>query len=170
MVERVRDPRLVGASIIKEADFAPCGVALKSPAGCVCACAREAPDSSMGFVAGSCHLLIVTAHVRQAYDDGEPVPRVKEAKFYDRVWQTLDLVGYLLRTDGQAAPKGIFAPPHGKARLPAMPQSLSPFSWDHVFEHAVAQLELPSPEARRESIAEFLAEFGQLVGERDLDL
>ena len=117
-----------------------------------------------------CHLLIVTAHVRQAYDDGEPVPQVKEAKFYDRVWQTLDLVGYLVRTNGQAAPKAIFAPPYGKARLPAMPESLSPFSWDQVFEYAVTELELPSPEARRERIEGFLERFGQMVGESESDV
>jgi hypothetical protein len=121
----------------------------------------------MRFVLGSCGLLIVTAHVRQAYDDGEPVPQVKEAKFYDRVWQTLDLVGYLVRTDGQVAPKAIFGPPYGKARLPAMPESLSPFGWDQVFEYAVAELELPSPEARRERIEEFLERFGEMVGESE---
>lgn len=91
-----------------------------------------------------CNLVIITAHVRQAYEDGETVPQVKEAKFYDRVWQTLDLVGYLLRDNGQGAPKALFAPPHGKARLPAMPESLAPFSWQQVFRHAVKELELPS--------------------------
>ena len=111
-----------------------------------------------------CHLLIVTAHVRQAYDDGEPVPQVKEAKFYDRVWQTLDLVGYLVRNNAQGAPKALFAPPYGKARLPAMPQSLSGFSWDQVFEYAVSELELPSAEERRQRIEEFLERFGELVG------
>jgi len=55
----------------------------------------------MWFVPGSCHLLIVTAHARQGYDDGEPVPDAKEAKLYDRVGQTLDLVGYLVRTVGR---------------------------------------------------------------------
>ena len=73
-----------------------------------------------------CHRLIVTAHVGQAYEDGEPVPQVKEAKFYDRVWQSLDLVGYLLRTDGQGAYKAIFGPPYGKGRLPAMPSRCPP--------------------------------------------
>ena len=165
MVGRVRDPRLVGASIIKEPDFAPCSVALKSPAGCVCACAREALHSIMGFVPGSCHLLIATAHVRQAYDDGEPVPQVKEAKFYDRVWQTLDLVAYLVRADGQAAPKALFAPPYGKARLPAMPEELASFRWEEVFKYAVTELELPSPEERRQRIEEFLARFKDMVGE-----
>jgi hypothetical protein len=114
--------------------------------------------------------LIVTAQVRQAYDDGEPVPQVKEAKFYDRVWQTLDLVGCLVRTDGQVAPKAIFGPPFGKARLPAMPESLSPFSWDQVFEYAVTELELPSPEARTERIEGFLERFGQMVGESASDV
>jgi hypothetical protein len=112
-----------------------------------------------------CHLLIVTAHARQAYDDGEPVPQVKEAKFYDRVWQTLDLVGYLVRNNGQAAPVALFAPPHGKARLPAMPESLSPFSWDRVFEYAVTGVELPTPEERRQRIEEYLVRFGELIGE-----
>lgn len=46
-----------------------------------------------------------------------------------------------------------------------MPESLSPFSRDQVFEYAVAELELPSPEARREAITEFLERFGQMVGE-----
>ena len=112
-----------------------------------------------------CDLLIVTAHVRQAFDHGEPVPQVKEAKFYDRVWQTLDLVGYLTKLKGQGAPKAIFAPPYGKARLPAMPDELSTFSWEEVFRHAVTELELPSPEERRERIEEFLERFKQLAGE-----
>lgn len=68
----------------------------------------EAPHSSMGFVPGSCHLLIVTAQVRQAYDDGEPIPQVKEVKFYDRVRRTLDLVGHLVRDYGQGTPKALF--------------------------------------------------------------
>jgi hypothetical protein len=114
--------------------------------------------------------LIVTARVRQAHDDGEPVPQVKEAEFYDRVWQTLDLVGYLVRDNGQGAPKALFAPPFGKARLPAVPELLSPFSWDQVFEYAVTELELPSPESRRETIQEFLRKFGQMVGENEADL
>lgn len=112
-----------------------------------------------------CHLLIVTAHVRQAYDDGEPVPQVKEAKFYDRVWQTLDLVGYLTKLKGQGAPKAIFALPYGKARLPAMPEELSTFNWDEVFKYAVTELELPAPEERRERIEEFLDRFSEMVGE-----
>ena len=112
-----------------------------------------------------CHLLIVTAHVRQAYDDGEPAPQVKEAKFYDRVWQTLDLVGYLTKLKGQGAPKVIFAPPYGKARLPAMPEELSTFSWEEVFKYAVTELELPTREERRERIEEFLERFSQMVGE-----
>jgi hypothetical protein len=119
----------------------------------------------MGFVPGSCHLLIVTAHVRQAYDDGEPGAQVKEAKFYDRVWQTLDLVGYLLRTDGQVAPKAIFGPPYSKARLPAMPESLSHFSWEEVFRYAVTDMELPTSEERKLRIQDFLERFSEMVGE-----
>jgi hypothetical protein len=107
----------------------------------------------------------VIAHVRQAYDDGEPVGQVKEAKSYDRVWQTLDLVGYLVRDNGQAAPKAPFAPPYGKARLPAMPESLSPFSWEEVYRYAVVQLDLPSPQMRRDTIEESLRRFAALVGE-----
>jgi len=117
----------------------------------------------MGFVPASCGLLIVTADFFQAYEDGEPVPQVKEAKSCDRVWQTLDLVAYLVRTDGHPAPKAIFAPPYGKARLPAMPESLSPFTWDRVFEYAVAELELPSPEQRRQQIQESLERFDEMV-------
>jgi hypothetical protein len=115
-----------------------------------------------------CHLLIVTAHVRQAYDDGEPVPQVKEAKFYDRVWQTLDLVGYLVRENGQGAPNALFTPPHGKARLPAMPESLSPFTWGEVFEYAVTELVLPNSAERRQRIEECLVRFRQMVGEAAL--
>jgi len=114
-----------------------------------------------------CHLLIVTAHVRQAYDDGEPVPQVKEAKFYDRVWQTLDLVGYLRKLKGQGAPKAIFTPPYGKARLPAMPEELPSFTWEEVFKYAVTKLDLPTPEERRERIEEFLDRFAQMVGETE---
>ena len=53
-----------------------------------------------------CHLLIVTAYVRRAFDDSEPIAELTEAKFYDMVWQTLDLVGYLTKLKGQGAPKG----------------------------------------------------------------
>jgi len=112
-----------------------------------------------------CHLLIVNAHVRPAYDDGDPVPQVKEAKFYDRVWQTLDLVGYLVRDNGQGAPRALFMPPSGKVRLPAMPESLSLFSWDRVFEYPVTELELPTPDERRERIEESLVRFRRMVGE-----
>ena len=138
---------------------------MKKQSGLVWGEVKNALARQIHELSAHCNLVIVTAHVRQAYDDGEPVPRVKEAKFYDRVWQTLDLVGYLVRTDGQAAPKGIFAPPHGKARLPAMPESLSPFSWGQVFEYAVTELELPSPEQRRQRIDEFLARFDEMVGQ-----
>jgi len=119
----------------------------------------------MGFVPGSCRPLIATADVREAFDDGDPIPQTKEAKSYDRVWQALDLVGYLVRNNGQGAPKALFAPPHGKSRLPAMPESLSPFSWDRVFECAVTELKLPSPESRRDRIEQYLEKFGQMVGE-----
>ena len=138
---------------------------VKKQSGLVWGEVKNALARQIHELSAYCHLLIVTAHVRQAYDDGEPVPRVKEAKFYDRVWQTLDLVGYLVRTDGQAAPRAIFAPPHGKARLPAMPGSLSPFSWDQVFEYAVTELELPSAEERREGIEDFLVKFSKMVTE-----
>jgi len=50
-----------------------------------------------------------------------------------------------------------------------MPEALSPFSWDQVFEYAVTGLELPSPEARRERIEEFLERFGEMVGENESD-
>ena len=140
---------------------------VKKQSGLVWGEVKNALARQIHQLSAYCHLLIVTAHVRQAYDDGEPVPRVKEAKFYDRVWQTLDLVGYLVRHNGQVAPKALFAPPHGKARLPAMPESLSPFSWGEVFEYAVTELELPSPEERRLRIEDFLERFGQMVGETD---
>ena len=114
-----------------------------------------------------CHLLIVTAHVRQAFDDGERIPQLKEAKFHDRVWQTLDLVGYLIKLEGQATPKAIFRPPYGKTRLPAMAEELPSFSWEEVFKYAVTELELPSPEERRERIEEFLQRFEEMVSESE---
>jgi hypothetical protein len=112
-----------------------------------------------------CHLLIVTAHVRQAFDDSEPIPQLKEAKFYNRVWQTLDLVGHLVKVQGQPAPKAIFAPPPGKSRVPAMPEELPSFSWDEVFKYAVTEVELPTPQERRERIEQFLEKFRVMVHE-----
>ena len=138
---------------------------VKKQSGLVWGEVKNALARQIHELSAYCLLLIVTAHVRQAYDDREPVPRVKEAKFYDRVWQTLDLVGYLVRADGQAAPRAIFAPPYGKTRLPAMPESLSPFSWDQVFEYAVTELELPSPKEKRERTEESSARFKDMVGE-----
>ena len=46
-----------------------------------------------------------------------------------------------------------------------MPESLSPFKWDRVFEYAVTELELPSPEERRRAITGSLERFEQMVGE-----
>lgn len=69
------------------------------------------------------------------------------------------------RADRQAAPKATFAPPYGKARLPGMPEELLPFSWEEVFKYAVTELELPTPEERRERIEEFFERFSQMVGE-----
>ena len=143
---------------------------VKKQSGLVWGEVKNALARQIHELSAYCHLLIVTAHVRQACDDGEPVPQVKEAKFYDRVWLTLDLVGYLTKVKGQGAPKAIFAPPYGKARLPAMPEELPSFSWEEVFRYAVTELQLPSPEARRETIADFLEKFGQMVGESELDL
>lgn len=139
----------------------------KKQSGLVWGEVKNALAKQIHQLSAYCHLLIVTAHVRQAYDDGEPVPEVKEAKFYDRVWQTLDLVGYLTKLKGQGAPKAIFAPPYGKARLPAMPDELSTFSWEEVFKHAVTELELPSPEERRQRTEESLERFKDMVGETD---
>jgi len=82
-----------------------------------------------------------------------------------RVWQTLDPVGYLVKIEGQAAPKAIIGPPHGKTRLPAMPEELPSFSWEEVFKYAVAELELANPQQRRERVEEFLERFRQMVGE-----
>ncbi len=112
-----------------------------------------------------CHLLIVTAHVRQAFDDSEPIPQLKEAKFYDSVWQTLDLVGYLVKVHGQPAPKPILAPPFGKSRLSAMPEELPSFSWEEVFKYAVTEVELPTPQERRERIEQSLEKFRVMVHE-----
>ena len=112
-----------------------------------------------------CHLLIVTAHVRQAFDDGEPIPQLKEAKLYNRVWQTLDLVGYLVKVEHQAPPKAILAPPYGKTRLPAMPEELPSFSWEEVFKYAVTELELPTPHERRGRMEQFLEKFRVMVHE-----
>ena len=75
---------------------------VKKQSGLVWGEVKNALARQIHELSAYCHLLIVTAHVRQAYDDGELVPHVKEAKFYDRVWQTLDLVSYLLRDSGQA--------------------------------------------------------------------
>ena len=46
-----------------------------------------------------------------------------------------------------------------------MPEELLPFSWEEVFKYAVTELELPTPEERRERIEEFFERFSQMVGE-----
>ena len=61
--------------------------------------------------------------------------------------------------------KALFAPPYGKARLPAMPEGLLSFSWEEVFRFAVTELELASPEERRERIEKFLERFKDMVGD-----
>ena len=97
-----------------------------------------------------CHLLVLTSHTRQMFDDaGQPVKRSKEVVFYDRVWQALDLVGFLTRVTGSPIPKVTFRPPFGKSRIPAMPEKLEQFSWAEVFKYSVKQLDLPTPEERR---------------------
>jgi hypothetical protein len=46
-----------------------------------------------------------------------------------------------------------------------MPEELPSFSWEEVFKYAVAELDLPSREERRERIEEFLERFQEMVGE-----
>lgn len=114
-----------------------------------------------------CNLLVITSHLRQMFDnDGRPVTGVKEAVFYDRVWQTLDLVGFMTRAKNTPVPKVTFRPPLGKSRLPAMPPDLKAFSWAEVFKHSVAELELDTPEERRTAIEDTLKAFKELVGEK----
>jgi hypothetical protein len=69
------------------------------------------------------------------------------------------------KVEGQTAPKAILSGPYGKSRLPAMPEELPSFSWEEVFKYAVAELDLPSREERRERIEEFLERFQEMVGE-----
>lgn len=107
----------------------------------------------------------MTAHLRQAFEDSEPIPQLKEAKLYDRVWQTLDVVGYLVKIKGQDGPEAILAPPCGKSRLPAMPEELPSFGWEEVFKYAVTEVELPSAGETRERIEEFLEKFRVMVDE-----
>lgn len=108
--------------------------------------------------------LCETAHC-QAFYDSEPILQLKEAKLYDSVWQTSDVVGCLMKVTGQAAPKGIFRPPYGKTRLPGMPQELPSFSWEQVFKYGVTELELLSSSERRVRIEGFLERLREIVRE-----
>jgi len=62
--------------------------------------------------------------------------------------------------------RGIAHPEVAKARLPAMPESLSPFTWHQVFKYAVTELALPGPEERRRRIEQSLTRFEQMLAKR----
>ena len=111
-----------------------------------------------------CNLLILTSHTRQAFGpDGQPVKQTKEAVFYDRIWQALDLVGFLSQAKGSQVPRVTFRPPMGKKRLPGLPMELPEFSWGEIFKYSIEVVDLPTPEARRAEIEKTLKAFKKMV-------